>query len=305
MFFRSKLSKYINDACYRCDQPKLKKFLPLSVYTPMNVFLKLQALNDDPKITIAIEVYLNYINTHEIEIDYSQELTYFTDMTAWKKTYKDATDAIKFRINSLPNEKIRLLDFLSEQIVSPTYIVGGFTRDAINPKLWDRRRKIDVDITTTANLIKILAVLSESEWEAKIVGKDHPIVVATHKETKDITTITSISSESNLMTDAEHRDFTNSCVYYDISNERLEDPLGCAIDDAVNGILRFVGIPKDRLMEDPLRIFRFHRFIRYGWTPNISSLKAVRSSWDETYRRCSPARVLQEMEKAFHNKTAK
>lgn len=72
--------------------------------------------------------------------------------------------------------------------------------------------------------------------------------------------------------DVLHRDFTCNALYTEItegshSSILITDIVG-GLHDIKNNILRFVGSPKQRIVEDPLRILRFFRFqVQLGFTP--------------------------------------
>lgn len=302
MFFRLKFLKSINDRCYRRDQEDIKEYLPVTPYTPMENLAKLQDLQIDVYIKALIAVYIDYIILKDVKRSYYKQQLKLPEVEEWMDIYDNALENVEARVELLSPEKKELLEFLNNSLMSPTYIVGGFVRDALNWSLADKKENPDVDISTTAQTIKLLDIFTDSNWDARVVGKQYPIVIIRHKETKAITEVAplrQITGDSKLFDDAKRRDFTNSAVYYDIAKSQLEDPLGCGLDDALSGTMRFVGLPKDRLIEDPLRIFRFQRFRRDGWTPAPKSLKAVRNNWNEMCKLCAPARVLQEIEKEF------
>lgn len=58
--------------------------------------------------------------------------------------------------------------------------------------------------------------------------------------------------------DAERRDFTMNALYCDMEGE-LFDPLN-AVEDCMNGVVRFIGDANKRIAEDKLRVYRFFRF---------------------------------------------
>ncbi len=62
--------------------------------------------------------------------------------------------------------------------------------------------------------------------------------------------------------DAKRRDFTMNTLLADAGG-RVYDPIGCGIEDAKAGRLRFVGDPEIRIKEDHLRILRYFRFLAF------------------------------------------
>jgi tRNA nucleotidyltransferase/poly(A) polymerase len=97
--------------------------------------------------------------------------------------------------------------------------------------------------------------------------------------------------------DAERRDFVNSCIYFSLKTSELIDPSGMAILDCQNNVLRFMGKPKDRIKEDPLRVFRAYKFIQRGWEVEPKTLRAVRENFEYATKTVNPERIRLEVEK--------
>lgn len=72
---------------------------------------------------------------------------------------------------------------------------------------------------------------------------------------------------SSIEEDGMRRDFTINALYEDIEGH-IYDPTGFGKDDIRKGLLRFVGNADERLFEDPLRAWRFVRFLS---TKNVKS----------------------------------
>jgi tRNA nucleotidyltransferase/poly(A) polymerase len=69
----------------------------------------------------------------------------------------------------------------------------------------------------------------------------------------------------NIQVDSKRRDFTINSLYID-ENYKVFDFYN-GIDDLNNKVLRMIGNPDERLVEDPLRILRAYRFATiYGLT---------------------------------------
>jgi len=67
----------------------------------------------------------------------------------------------------------------------------------------------------------------------------------------------------NWKEDALRRDFTINAIYADIYG-RIFDPFN-GISDLQNGKIKFIGLAKERIQEDYLRIIRYFRFfIQYS-----------------------------------------
>jgi len=147
------------------------------------------------------------------------------------------------------------------------YFVGGCVRDflmGVEPH--------DYDICTTATpeeLHKIFNKFSNVSNNSEpfgvtmllieIDGKFEEVEIATLR--KDITKgrHPKIEFTRDIKEDAERRDFTVNALYEDIDGF-IFDMVGGA-QDIKNRTLRFVGNAQDRINEDPLRIFRFVRFL--------------------------------------------
>lgn len=97
-----------------------------------------------------------------------------------------------------------------------------------------------IGINYEGNLIEITTFRSEDGY----VDNRHPRV---------------IKFDATLESDVLRRDFTINAIAYDIKNEKIVDLVG-GIKDLKEGIIRCVGIPHNRFLEDSLRIFRAIRF---------------------------------------------
>ena len=79
--------------------------------------------------------------------------------------------------------------------------------------------------------------------------------------------------------DASRRDLTVNALFYNINFDKIEDFTGQGLSDLQNRILRAPGIPKDRLLEDPLRVMRIARFAgKLGWDIEPSTKAAMGDS---------------------------
>ncbi len=72
-----------------------------------------------------------------------------------------------------------------------------------------------------------------------------------------------VSFKNDIMEDLARRDFTINAMAYDPLAQRLVDGFG-GVFHLETGIIRTVGPPEDRLLEDGLRIMRAFRFMRFG-----------------------------------------
>ncbi len=151
------------------------------------------------------------------------------------------------------------------------YFVGGCVRDSylgIEPKDFDL-----VTEATPVDLHNIFKVFSNQNSEP--FGVTMPIIegelieIATMR--KDITKgrHPKIEFTDNINEDAMRRDFTCNALYEDIHGNVI-DPTGHGKADVACKRLAFVGNPVERVTEDPLRMFRFCRFMaQKGFKPSL------------------------------------
>jgi poly(A) polymerase len=146
-----------------------------------------------------------------------------------------------------------------------TYLVGGCVRDllvGIHPK--------DFDIATSALPNQVRKKISN----AYVIGRrfklvlakrgDHQYEIATFRRNITTDELASMNEEDSVdgdnyfgtcEEDAKRRDFTANAVFYDPVKDKLHDYVG-GIEDINNRVLRMIGDPKERLIEDPIRILR-------------------------------------------------
>ncbi len=142
------------------------------------------------------------------------------------------------------------------------YIVGGYPRDfllGINTK--------DIDICTNAKPVEIMELFdTESVSDVKygsvrVIYKNYKFDVTTFRKDikyEDNRRPIKIKYINDLKKDLLRRDFTINTICID-KNENVIDLLG-AKDDIDKKIIKTVGNPRYRLMEDSLRILRAIRF---------------------------------------------
>jgi tRNA nucleotidyltransferase/poly(A) polymerase len=196
------------------------------------------------------------------------------------------------------------------------FLVGGAVRDfiqGIEPK--------DYDLVTNAlpNESKdILKDFNVSDEQGKNFGvlrvytKDEPegYEVATYRrdiskgrDTKGEDQKVQIGTDVTIKDDCMRRDLTCNAIFYDIKNKQIVDLVG-GISDIKNGIIRAVGDPMQRFVEDRLRICRIFRFAaRTGGVIDNKTAEAIKT--DNRLKNIGPKddvsqeRVWEEFKKAF------
>lgn len=176
-----------------------------------------------------------------------------------------------FRKFQLPQD---VIDISNEYIKNnkEIFVVGGAVRDfimGIEPK--------DYDLVTNAlpeESIKILKKFNVSDEQGKSFGvirvftKDEPegYEIASYRrdislgrDTKGDDQKVEMGKSVTMEDDCQRRDLAINALYYDIKNDKIIDLVG-GINDIKNNIIRAVGNPSERFIEDRLRICRIFRF---------------------------------------------
>lgn len=178
-----------------------------------------------------------------------------------------------------------------------TFLVGGCVRDlllGVHPK--------DFDIATMANPQQVKRLI----YMSFIIGKRFRLVlvkrenqqfeVATfRRETRpeDLNDPNAPAGDNIFGTpeeDAQRRDFTINGLFYDPINEQLIDYVG-GMKDIEARILRMIGTPSVRLIEDPIRILRGLRLAhKLGFTIEADLREAIKAHASELEKSVLPRR---------------
>ena len=171
------------------------------------------------------------------------------------------------------------------------YIVGGAIRDVIAGRL-----PADWDLATEATPDQLRALFPNATYENRFgtVG-----VPTGDSVVREITTFRADSGSSDarrpdevtflprIEGDLARRDFTINAIAYGLAPEAsrradpaadgaIVDPHG-GIDDLASGLLRAVGDPAERFIEDALRMLRAIRFVaRFNLTVEPGTAAAIR-----------------------------
>ena len=187
--------------------------------------------------------------------------------------------------------------------------VGGCVRKSLSGESID-----DIDLATSLKPEEVKKRLTHKDIKVIDTGISHGTVTAILNEKKfEITTlrkdISTDGRHANVQftldwnQDALRRDFTINAIYADIDG-RIFDPLN-GIADLKNGIVKFIGLPKERIQEDYLRILRYFRFsVQYSkkdFDPNtIQSIKQNVNGLNKI----SNERIFNELKKILKLKNA-
>ena len=154
------------------------------------------------------------------------------------------------------------------------YLTGGSARDYLL-----KREFTDFDLTTDATPSEIKEFLPNLDYTYAKFGN-------VHGKHLDITTLrveggykdyrhpSVIKFTKKLEEDYLRRDFTINALYIDMNLKVYDFANG--LSDLKNKIIRFIGNPNKRVIEDPLRILRAERFAKkLGFKIEPNSLKAM------------------------------
>ncbi|MDR3566822.1 MAG: CCA tRNA nucleotidyltransferase [Syntrophobacteraceae bacterium] len=156
-------------------------------------------------------------------------------------------------------EKIRRAGF-------SVWLVGGAVRDflrGIQPRDWD--------LATSAKSVEIISLFPS----VIPVGLRHG-TVQVHTRIRDIeVTSIAVSKEAGIVEDLARRDFTINSMALSYPEGALLDP-NAGRRDLAAGLIRGVGEPAARFLEDPLRIVRAARLCgMYGFQIDPATLEAM------------------------------
>ncbi|MFT0211673.1 polynucleotide adenylyltransferase PcnB [Pseudomonas sp. F1_0610] len=194
------------------------------------------------------------------------------------------------------------------------YLVGGCVRDSLlglRPK--------DFDVATSATPEQISSLFRNS----RIIGRRFKLVhihfgreiieTATFRGSHDDTGKNNDRSAHNdkgrilrdnvygsLDDDALRRDFTINALYYDVSSHNIID-YAQGVQDIKDGLIRLIGDPSQRYLEDPVRMLRAIRFAaKLGFTLEAKTAEPIRQL-AHLLKDIPAARLYEEVLKLFMN----
>lgn len=185
-------------------------------------------------------------------------------------------------------------------------VVGGSVRDILLNK-----QPKDIDIATNVSISKI-----EANFRTANIGQSKSFGIVSvqfngglyevshyredvYQGNIDSRHPSEIKLSNNFKTDSERRDITINSLGLSTQGEIIDYQGG--LNDLKNGIIKAVGEPKDRFIEDALRMMRVGRFMaRYGFTLDSKTRNAIIELKD-TIQKVSPERIRDELFKAASN----
>ena len=201
-------------------------------------------------------------------------------------------------IIELPKQVKQIIETLQEQGYE-AYAVGGCVRDAMLGRVPQ-----DWDITTSALPRQVKALFRRTID----TGIQHgTVTVLLDREGFEVTTYrvdgkyedgrhpTEVSFTASLAEDLKRRDFTINAMAYNETSGLVD--LFHGAEDLEQGVIRCVGVARERFSEDALRILRAFRFsAQLDFSIEAETLAAAREL-AETLRKISAERIYAELTK--------
>lgn len=180
------------------------------------------------------------------------------------------------------------------------YFAGGWVRDFVM-----KHPSSDIDIATDAPPQKILdlfprTILVGIAFGVVIVSVNgHQFEVSSFR--KDFGYQDGRRPEriefATPQEDASRRDFTINGMFYDPIENVIHDFVG-GVEDIKKGIIRTIGDPQERFVEDRLRMVRAVRFAsRFGFLIHSDTQEAIKENADTLFPAVAMERVWQEFNK--------
>lgn len=182
-------------------------------------------------------------------------------------------------------------------------IAGGAVRDkllGLTPH--------DFDIATSATPMEVEELFEKTLPHGKAFGVVvvmmpgmDPYEVATFREDGEYLDGRRPSTVefSNMEEDAKRRDFTINAMFWNPLKDEVIDLVG-GKEDLKNKVLRFVGDPEERIIEDKLRLLRAVRFaVKFDFTMEEETFKAVTANAPKVAAVVSAERIQEELTKLF------
>jgi poly(A) polymerase/tRNA nucleotidyltransferase (CCA-adding enzyme) len=166
------------------------------------------------------------------------------------------------------------------------FVVGGAIRDH-----YLNRPILDWDVATSAGPDTIRALF----YDLKTFSLKHDTVTLIQGNHQcEITPFRGPEENPTIQNDLSHRDLTIDAMAYDMTTQEVLDPHN-GQGDIAQKIVRAVGVPEDRFIEDPIRLLRAVRIARVlGFGLEQKTQQTI--TWmAEHVTRAAPERVRDEL----------
>ncbi|NDD57831.1 MAG: CCA tRNA nucleotidyltransferase [Chlamydiae bacterium] len=201
----------------------------------------------------------------------------------------------------MPNTPIatRIVDKL-QKAGYLSYFAGGWVRDFIMKKPSD-----DIDIVTSASVEEIQKIFPKTIpvgiafGIVIVVEEGIQFEVATFRQDEGYSDGRRPSKviKASPEEDAQRRDFTINGMFYDPISQTLFDFVG-GQKDLQKGIIRAIGNPQERFLEDRLRMMRAVRYsTRFNFPIESDTLQAILAQAETLLPAVAHERIWQEFKK--------
>jgi len=217
---------------------------------------------------------------------------------------------VRIDLSKIPREVIELMRLLRRHGYE-AYLVGGCVRDLLIGKT-----PHDYDIATNATPQEVMKLLEEHGYKVVPIGIEFGTVKVVLPSGVDVE-VTTFRKElypeygrggrrpvvqwaRSLEEDVQRRDFTINALAVDVEGN-VVDLVG-GLEDLRRRIIRFVGNPEERILEDPLRMLRAVRFAAtLGFELSPEAAEAIRRLAHHI-RRVSWERIRDELLKTIEKR---
>lgn len=190
------------------------------------------------------------------------------------------------------------------------YLVGNQVRDRLLGIVTDHA---DVDVATSAKPSEVVTVLRRNNIIPSFVDEKFGVVSFTYEGSHyEITTFRQdiygrdfsvvkrypdkIRFVKLIAQDAERRDFTINAIYFNPKTKRYMDYLN-GMQDLENKVIKVIGDPRVRFLEDPIRILRAVRFRNLlGFEYDPATKEAIKE-FAPHVKKLSPGVLKKELQK--------
>lgn len=221
------------------------------------------------------------------------------------KKYFPFMESLKKDMWSILPQSIKELHQIFNKNRKSLFVVGGSVRDFL---LGDKPK--DFDLCTNATPDEILEILS-GKYKTNLQGKAFGVIVVyTHdqpmgmeiatfrSDTYDGKTRNPVVEYTTIDKDVERRDIAINGLFYDLNQKKIIDLVG-GVNDLENRLIRMIGDPEKRIIEDPLRILRVVRFShRYGFEIDDKTKSDIQKLGDRLSI-ISKERIWEEIKKSY------
>ena len=203
----------------------------------------------------------------------------------------------------MESQALNIIKRLKEHNYEAVY-AGGWVRDHLLGI-----EASDIDIATSAKPEQIEALFDK----CLAIGKAFGVIIVVVDDIEiEVATFRKDSQESDgrhpdsvifssMEEDAKRRDFTINGMFYDPITAKIIDYVG-GQKDLKKGLIRFIGNPEERIIEDKLRLMRAIRFAsRFNFEIEDHSWKAIKK-YSQDILQISEERVADELLKILRTR---